>query len=164
VSGAAVEALLYLMDSCFAGSEESLLANLAVVDAADWDWVPPGGSRTIRQMVQHVASCKLMYEEYAFGDAKLWWDDPLVYGRGRVDTVADGVAWLKDTHRRLRDRVIALSDDDLLAPRRANWGEEKETRWLISVLIQHDAYHAGEINHLRSLRRQSDAWAYPPPE
>ena len=27
-------------------------------------------------------------------------------------------------------------------------------------MIQHDLYHAGEINHIRALRRQSDAWAY----
>jgi hypothetical protein len=41
-----------------------------------------------------------------------------------------------------------------------NWGEQKETRWIITAMIQHDLYHAGEINHLRSLHRQTDRWAY----
>ena len=41
-----------------------------------------------------------------------------------------------------------------------NWGEMKETRWIITVMIQHDLYHAGEINHIRSLRQQSDRWAH----
>jgi hypothetical protein len=30
-------------------------------------------------------------------------------------------------------------------------------------MIQHDLYHAGEINHLRSLHRRADRWAYDPP-
>lgn len=41
-----------------------------------------------------------------------------------------------------------------------NWGEEKETRWIVMVMIQRDHYHAGEINHLRSLRQHSDRWEY----
>ena len=41
-----------------------------------------------------------------------------------------------------------------------NWGEPKETRWIIAVMIGHDLYHAGEVNHIRSLRQQDDRWAY----
>jgi DinB superfamily len=105
-----------------------------------------------------------MYEDHAFGAGALFWDQPAVLGRGRLDTVQDGIAWLRETHASLRSSVAGLSDADLRLPRRANWGELKETRWLLSVLIQHDAYHAGEINHLRSLRRAADAWAYPTPD
>jgi len=36
----------------------------------------------------------------------------------------------------------------------------KETRWLIGVMIEHDLYHAGEINHLRALRHGNDRWAW----
>jgi hypothetical protein len=39
-----------------------------------------------------------------------------------------------------------------------NWGELKETRWIIAVMIEHDPYHAGEINHLRALHQQNDLW------
>jgi DinB superfamily len=159
-----VETVLYLMDEAFEGAGgESLLDNLKSVNADDWLWVPPGGRRTIRAMVQHVASCKMMYEDYAFGEGTLFWDQPVVLGRGRLDSVESGVAWLRETQASLRARVAMLADLDLEVLRRANWGELKETRWLLSVLIQHDAYHAGEINHLRALRRNTDAWAYPPP-
>ena len=33
----------------------------------------------------------------------------------------------------------------------------KETRWIISVMITHDLYHAGEINHIRCLSQRDDA-------
>jgi hypothetical protein len=37
-----------------------------------------------------------------------------------------------------------------------NWGELKVTRWIIAVTIEHDPYHAGEIDHLRALHQQND--------
>jgi DinB superfamily len=70
------------------------------------------------------------------------------------------IEWLSAVHRRLVDHVAALQDEDLSGMRAANWGEMKETRWLISVLIQHDAYHAGEINHARSLLTANDNWKW----
>jgi len=39
-------------------------------------------------------------------------------------------------------------------------GEEYETRWIIAVMIEHDLYHAGEINHIRSLFEGEDSWAW----
>jgi hypothetical protein len=27
-------------------------------------------------------------------------------------------------------------------------------------MIQHDLYHAGEINHIRALRQRNDRWAW----
>jgi hypothetical protein len=29
---------------------------------------------------------------------------------------------------------------------------------IISIMIEHDVYHAGEINHLRSLMQGTDYW------
>ena len=120
----------------------------------------PGSDRSIRDIVQHVGGCKLMYENHAFGDAALRWDDPLVEGRGALETPASAVEWLRAGHARLRASVAALDDAELARPRRANWGELHETRWLIAVTIEHDLYHAGEINHLRALRQGNDRWAY----
>ena len=68
---------------------------------------------------------------------------------------------MREGQRRLRDDIAALADDaDLLQHRRANWGETYETRWLISVMIEHDLYHAGEINHIRALRQRNDRWEW----
>jgi hypothetical protein len=39
-----------------------------------------------------------------------------------------------------------------------SWDELKETRWIITMIIQHDLYHAGEINHIRALHQHNDLW------
>jgi hypothetical protein len=68
-------------------------------------------------------------------------------------------------HERLRSGIAALADDaELLRLRRTNWGELRETRWIIVVvsMIQHDLYHAGEINHLRSCIRATTNGSRPP--
>jgi len=64
------------------------------------------------------------------------------------------------TQARFVDHVRLLSDADLDVHRRANWGELKPTRLLISTILQHDTYHAGEINHLRSPLAQDDRWRW----
>jgi uncharacterized damage-inducible protein DinB len=158
---AAVDQLMYLMDEAFdaPGHEHSLLANLASLHDDDWDWQPPGGKRTISAIVGHVAACKHMYDHYAFGEAQWTWADPR-WSKPR--SPSELVDWLKEGHHILRGHVAGLSDDDLVTLRRANWGEMKETRWLVSAMIEHDLYHAGEINHIRALKQGNDAWPWEP--
>jgi hypothetical protein len=33
-----------------------------------------------------------------------------------------------------------------------------ETRWFIVTMIEHNLYHAGEINHIRALSQGNDNW------
>ena len=157
---AAVEQLLYLLDAAFDSGWHSLLGNLSAVAPAEWQHLPHGGQRSIRDIVQHVGGCKFMYENHAFGDATLGWDHPLVRGADALANVASANAWLRDGQARLRASIAALDDEQLLQLRLTNWGELKETRWIIAVMIEHDLYHAGEINHLRSICRHDDRWAY----
>jgi DinB superfamily len=159
--------LLYLLDEAFesTSNDHSLLGNLRSLRSEDWLWVPPGGSRSSCDIVRHVGGCKFMYHEYAFGGATLTWEDPLVDGvqdgGDALGSVASAIAWLRAGQERLRHGIAALNDDaELLRPRLTNWGEWEETRWIIAVLIQHDLYHAGEINHLRSQHQGSDRWEY----
>jgi hypothetical protein len=35
-----------------------------------------------------------------------------------------------------------------------------KTRWLIATLLEHDTYHAGEINHIRALLLSDDGWKW----
>lgn len=157
----AVDQLLYLLDEAFTGQEwHALLPNLRTVTPDAWNWLPPGGHRSIRAIVQHVGGCKFMYENHAFGDASLTWDHPLVVGEEVNNDLASASAWLREGHERLRQSIAALSDADLARPRMTNWGETKETRWIVTVMIQHDLYHSGEINHLRALHDRDDRWAY----
>jgi uncharacterized damage-inducible protein DinB len=165
----AIDALLYLMDEAFrgAGLEESnesqaLLPNLATVDEAIWRALPPGGARSIEEIALHVGACKVMYDDYAFGPGSLDWDMPEVqpWPEGEAP-MAETVPWLEQVHVRLRAHVADLANDaELARPRRANWGEDRPTRWLVAAMITHDAYHAGEINHLRSILGPGDRWRH----
>jgi len=157
---AAVEQLLYLLDGAFEGGWHALLDNLQAVAQEEWGWVPPGGRRSIRDIVQHVGSCKVMYENHAFGDASLGWEHPLVVGEEAMSDATSAIAWLRSGQAQLRTRVAGLDDGELVRLRRTNWGELKETRWIIATMLQHDLYHTGEINHLRALCGRDDIWAH----
>jgi hypothetical protein len=102
-----------------------------------------------------------MYADYAFGSATLTWGSSEVqpWPDGEAP-MSDTLVWLRDTHARLMVHVTSLADADLKIPRLTNWGEQRETRWLLSALLEHDTYHAGEINHLRSLMAGDDRWRW----
>jgi hypothetical protein len=152
-----VSQVLYLLDRAFDGTEwHSLLGNLKSITPDDWLWVPPGGRRSIRDIVQHIGAAKFIYHHYAFGDATLHWDDPQVDRWDVVETIPSAVDWLRENHSRLRESISALNDADLLQPRLNFRRQPKETRWLIATMIEHDLYHAGEINHTRCLHQQDD--------
>ena len=163
---AALEQYLYLIDEAFAGDDwHSLISNLKDLASEDWLWLPPDGQRTIAEMVSHVAACKNMYGNHAFGDASMTWEDPLADQKLLKNPSAAGIEklrhFLKEAHARLRAQVEALSDDaELARPRRTNWGDTAETRWIIKATIEHDLYHAGEINRMRALRQANDGWAF----
>jgi uncharacterized damage-inducible protein DinB len=165
---AGIEALLHLMELAFGepGVEEdesqALLQNLASVPAGAWRALPPGASRSIESIALHVGSCKVMYADYAFRDGRLGWDDvdvqPWPEGEAPMPETID---WLVAVHGRLVQHVASLADDtELDRPRRTNWGDEWRTRSIIGAMITHDAYHAGEINHIRSLLGTDDRWRH----
>ena len=164
----AIDEIVYLLDEAFAGTgieetneSQSLLVNLGTVGETQWREVPPSGVRTIESVALHVGTCKIIYDEYAFGPGRLRWDDPGLepWPKGEAPMV-ETIAWLKEVHARFVDHISALRDDELGVPRQANWGEAKPTRWLIKTLIEHDTYHAGEINHIRSLLAADDRWRW----
>jgi hypothetical protein len=163
---AALDQTLYFMDAAFAGDDwHSVLSNLKDVKREDWLWLPPGGARPIGEMVSHLAACKNMYGDHAFGSATLRWDQPLADQKMLKDTSDASVAalmrFLTDAHARLRAQVDALGDDaELMKSRRTNWGDMAETRWIVKATIEHDLYHAGEMNRLRALHQSNDSWAF----
>ncbi len=155
-----LDQLVWLLDQSFEGdAEHSVLANLRNVGGL-WRMTLPGGERSIAAIVGHVGACKYLYENHAFGDRSLGWDEAPGVSPEPQD---EAIAWMREGHRRLRASVRALVDDEELAtPRMTNWGEPMETRNIIKVLIQHDTYHAGEINHLRAMLQGNDRWNYFP--
>jgi hypothetical protein len=165
---AGIETLLELMDEAFRGvgleesnESQALLINLASVTESQWRARLPNVERTIESIAGHVGSCKVMYDDYAFGSGTLEWGTPEVEPYAAGGAQAEVTAWLEASHARLVEHVAALGDDaELDALRLTNWSEERPTRWIIAAMITHDAYHAGEINHLRSLLDGDDRWRY----
>ncbi len=159
-----IDTLCWLIEDAFMGnSSDSFMNNLANVREQDWIALPPGGGRSIADILEHVGWCKWMYEDYAFGSASLRGDQPPVIpaGGARSRPHAELLAWLKEGQNKWLASVRALPDDtELESDRLTNWGERMKTRIIIRSMIGHDYYHAGEINHLRSLLQGNDRWEY----
>ena len=103
---------------------------------------------TIAWRLEHVAACKVMYHEYAFGEGRLTWDDlPIPH------TAAGAIAWLEEGHARLRAVLDTLTDADLDVERATNWGDRWPTWRILWTMIDHDAHHGAEIGALRDLYR-----------
>jgi uncharacterized damage-inducible protein DinB len=164
-----IDAMLYLLEEAFRGvgieqsnESQALLTNLRSVSDDDWHRIPDDGARSIEMIAIHVGASKIMYADYAFGAGSLRFGTPEVepWQPGESE-MKDVLPWLETVHQGLVEHVRALDDDaELDRPRPANWGEQRPTRWLIAAMITHDAYHAGEINHLRSLMSGDDRWRF----
>jgi uncharacterized damage-inducible protein DinB len=159
-----IDTLAWLIEEAFESDpSHSLLANLQDLREADWTAVPTGSGRAIADILEHVGWSKWMYEDYAFGSASLRGDQPpLVPAAGaRSRPREELLAWLTEGQRRWLASVRALRDDaELDRERLTNWGERLPTRDIIRMMIAHDFYHAGEINHLRALLQGTDRWPY----
>lgn len=160
----AIDTLAWLIHDAFEGDpSHSLLANLRELRDEDWTALTPGAGRSVADLVEHVGWAKWMYEDYAFGSATMRGDEPPLVPAGGARSRPRGelLPWLNEGHHRWLAAVRALTDDsELDRDRLTNWGERLPTRTIIRILIAHDIYHAGEINHLRALLHGSDRWEY----
>jgi uncharacterized damage-inducible protein DinB len=163
-SRTAIETLAWLTQEAFAGDpDHSLLTNLRELHEEDWTALPLGAGRSIADVLEHVGWAKWMYEDYAFGTASMRGDQPpLVPADGaRSRPHKELLEWLTEGYRRWLASIRALEDDsELDRERLANWGDRLPTSVLIRILIAHDFYHAGEINHIRALLHGTDRWPY----
>jgi uncharacterized damage-inducible protein DinB len=163
-SRTAIDTLAWLIEEAFDGDpSHSLLANLQDLRGEDWTATPGGSGRSIADILEHVGWSKWMYEDYAFGSASMQGDQPPLVPEGgaRSRPQEELLAWLTEGHRRWLASVRALRDDsELNKDRLTNWGDRLPTRVIIRIMIAHDLYHAGEINHLRALLQSTDRWPY----
>jgi uncharacterized damage-inducible protein DinB len=159
-----IDTLVGLIEEAYEGdAAHSLLSNLSDIPDALWTALPPGGGRSIADILEHVGWAKWMYEDYAFGSASLRGDRPPLAPPGGASSrpPAELLAWIAEGHRRWAASVRALTDDaELDADRLTNWGDRLPTRDIIRIMIAHDFYHAGEINHLHALLSGKDRWPY----
>jgi len=159
-----IDTLTWLIEEAFEDDpSHSLLANLRDLREEDWTATPSGSNRSIAGILEHVGWSKWMYEDYAVGSASMRGDQPPLVPDGgeRSRSHDELLAWLTEGHRRWLASVRALPDDsELDRDRLTNWGERLPTRVIIRIMIAHDLYHAGEINHLRALLQGTDRWPY----
>ncbi|MEJ7839971.1 MAG: DinB family protein, partial [Thermomicrobiales bacterium] len=98
----------------------ALLSNLESVRPEDWDALPPGAERSIRQLVHHVGRCYVIYENHCFGDVTSTWQS------AGVGLIVDGspeqtIEWLRTTFRTFRNSVANLTDQHLHELTNGGW-------------------------------------------
>lgn len=144
---------------CWAKSAyEDLLGSLKdLTDQQSWWCVPLGNtseyihsSGSVLGMVLHVASCKVMYAEYAFGSGELSWRDMSKRARQAEPHLDQAIEWLKEAQDLWMRSWSELSDEELPMLRKTNWGEEWPTEKIITEMIHHYIYHAGQVWLIRA--------------
>lgn len=160
MSNAGVKELLTLLDASFRrDGEHSLLGSLRAVDEETWSARPGNDGRTIREIAQHAATALHAYYNAGFGDVEGAWDAAAAVA-GTKRSKEDVVGWATEAQEAVLASVSKLTDADLDAPRPAHWGGIVPTRRIVVTLIAHGYYHAGEVNHLRSVLQGNDRWEY----
>jgi DinB superfamily len=120
-----------------------------VIDYVEPDPDPPPFT-TIAWRLVHLAHCKVMYHEWAFGRRELTFPD---LDMAAPATAAGALARLEEGQALLRAALAGLGDDELDGPRWTNWGERWPAWRILWTMIDHDAHHGGEIGCLRDLYR-----------
>jgi hypothetical protein len=108
----------------------------------------PAPLTTIGWRLNHIALCKVMYHEYAYGPAAIDWDTIETPGSaaGTIDVLERG-------HELLTADLASLDDAALDQQVLTNWGEPWPAWRIFTTMIDHDAHHGGEIGVLRDLYR-----------
>jgi hypothetical protein len=154
-----VDFLVWQLDQSFElKPEHSLIANLSSVTPEMLDKLPPGGGRTLRDIIEHCASVKRMHVNHAFGDGALgWWDTWDGEGELKDADFESLVGWLRRAHAEAQRAVREIEHDrELLVERKTHWGDLRATRLIVDAVLIHDIFHAGEINHLCGLLQHTD--------
>jgi hypothetical protein len=116
-----------------------------------WPDPEPAPFTTIGWRLVHIADCKVMYHEWAFGPGKLTFPDLTA-----SPAAADAIARLEEGQQLLRADLEGLTDDVLDAPRSTNWGDRWPAWRIFWAMIDHDAHHGAEIGCLRDLYRAAE--------
>ncbi len=170
MSRAALDALIRSLEAAYRGDRFSALrVNLEDIRPGEWQARPTSHSEevfgtdpelSIAQIVAHVGAGKRMYANHGFGDRTLQWGPPA--GPPSWD-MAPMLEWLDEGHRRFVACIDALGDDtELEVERYAPWGRLIPTEHIITIVRDHDLYHAGEVNRQRSLMRGAEGWTMGP--
>jgi len=109
----------------------------------------PSPFTTIAWRLDHVAECKVMYHDHAYGSGEESW-----LTLNSAHTARDAIAMLDRGQRLLEADLASLGDEDLDVSVRTNWGEIWPARQIFTTMIHHDLQHGAEIGVLRDLYRE----------
>lgn len=106
----------------------------------------PAPLTTIAWQVVHLGTTRLMYHEWAYGDARLTFPEiPIPH------TTKTAIQLLDAGYHTLRADLEADTEEGLDRPRKTNWGEMWPAWRIFTTMIDHDALHTGAIGNLRDL-------------
>jgi uncharacterized damage-inducible protein DinB len=134
------------------------------VSAEEAAWRPPGGAHTIWELTLHVAYWKHAVTQRITGDRSIRFPrSPANWPRQPARPTDAGWdadrALLRDVHGRLLEAVRAVQ------PRQLGTRPAGAKKWtcgeLITGIAQHDAYHVGQIQILKRIRRGRRAGGRP---
>jgi DinB superfamily len=108
----------------------------------------PSPVTTIGWRLVHVALCKVIYHEWAFGARELDFTNI-----ENPHDVPSGLEMLESGHRSLGADLASLGGADLDRTVLTNWGEPWPAWRIFTTMIDHDRHHGGEIGVLRDLYR-----------
>jgi len=106
----------------------------------------PAPMTTIGWQLIHLATCKVMYHEWAYGRARLTFPEIVI-----PHTAPAAIEMLDRSHLTLAGALNGLSDQELDEPRKTNWGELWPAWRIFWTMADHDAFHGGVIGYLRDL-------------
>jgi hypothetical protein len=106
---------------------------------------------TIAWKIFHLAACKRMYYEYAFGEGRLTWEEISV-----PRSPSEAIHFLEEPHALLQGALNRIGDADLGQMRLTNWGEMWPTWRIFWTMASHDMHHGAEIGCMRDLYRALD--------
>jgi len=152
----AIDLILAQLDEAYdrrAWHGTNLRGSIRRVSAADAAWRPARGRHSIQEIVVHCAYWKYAVRRRFTGEPRASF--PLRgsnwFPRRRRDEQAwrDDIDLLDNAHRRLRLVIAKLG---LRQAEQTPRGSSVSNRAILSGIIAHDLYHAGQIQLLKRLR------------
>jgi hypothetical protein len=113
---------------------------------------------SILSNVVHVAGCKLLYGSAAYRNLEIRWRDAVARMEEFWPDWEAAKAWLREAHAYWMASWQGETDLERMVD--TNWGDRWPSWQVISSMIRHDAYHAGQIQILRTTQVETHI---PPP-
>lgn len=152
-----IELLLDLLDRAYAKSRcHSLRTAARDVTEPEALWTPPhfegfpfmNGS--IRDLVFHVGADKLVQISQRFADGAVTWETMTARFAREGRTLAAALTIAEEGHGAVRSTLASLIDDDLVKKTTLE-GRAMRNVDFFAMMIEHDAYHAGQIRYVRNM-------------